>query len=137
MNDTHDLLRKLNLARGLEPVRDTPENTEDEQSLFAYGWLRGTRDQAAMLDLRFKNGKHHAIGYPWLFQGEFDPSVGITLNFTAFGVTIEGRNLGEMYHLLLRHRVVWIQETDPMRDVEAEEATVVTSLAIHRLPSID
>ena len=47
----------------------------------AFGFLRGVRDRAIMLELRHRDGRISAVGYAWLSGAEFDPSAGITLSF--------------------------------------------------------
>lgn len=85
--------------------------------LGAFGWLRGVRDRALMLELRHKDGRVSAFGYAWLDHAEFDPSEGITLHFMGREVRIIGRNLnGEaqpnvrLFSGIVRHRVPWVQE---------------------------
>jgi hypothetical protein len=128
----NSLLRKLQVARATDTVvaEAVAEEIEDIEELPAYGWLRGTRERGIMLELRFKTGRRQSFGYPWLFEAEFDPSQGIVLNFTSCKVAIGGRNLRNMFDLINRHRCVWIQETDGLRDRSPDNATVVTSIAV-------
>lgn len=96
---------------------------EDEQEVSddcgAFGFLRGTRDRAIMLELRKKDGNIRAVGYAWLSLMEFDPSIGIILHLANQKIRIFGRNLnGEhrpnvrLFQGILRHRVPWLQEAD-------------------------
>jgi hypothetical protein len=85
----------------------------------AFGWLRGVRDRAVMLELRKKDGSVSAFGYAWLERVEYEPTTGLTLHFTGQRVKLTGRNLnGEvradirLLNGLLRHKVPWIQEAD-------------------------
>jgi hypothetical protein len=71
-------------------------------------------------------------GYSWLQSAEFDPSSGITLNFSGETVTIKGRNLNtearpnvRLFAGILRHRVPWIQEADGAAVIEAAKDAVV------------
>ena len=52
---------------------------EDDLSddLISFGWLRGIRDQAIMLQLRHRNGKVQAYPYALLNYAEFGRSEGI------------------------------------------------------------
>src|SRR3954452_21743360 len=59
----------------------------------AFGWLRGVRDRAVMLELRKKDGSVSAFGYSWLERVEYDLSDGLTLHFGAQQVKLTGRNL--------------------------------------------
>jgi len=105
----------------------------------AFGWLRGIRDRAIMLELRHKDGKVSAFGYAWLENAEFDPSNGITLHFAGKPpVRITGRNLNaesrpqqRLFNGIVRHRVPWIQEADEPTALEApKDATVIEGLEI-------
>jgi hypothetical protein len=85
----------------------------------AFGWLRGARDRAIMLELRFKTGRIHALGNAWLEGVEFDPSQGFSLYFGKKTVRIVGRNLHReirpnvrLLDGLLRHRVPWLLEAN-------------------------
>jgi hypothetical protein len=98
----------------------------------AFGWLRGVQDRAIMLEIRHKDGCVTAKGYSWLQSAEFDPSSGITLNFSGETVTITGRNLNaesrpnvRLFAGILRHRVPWIQEMDEPAILEAAKNAVV------------
>ncbi|HEY1065034.1 MAG TPA: hypothetical protein VGE52_02955, partial [Pirellulales bacterium] len=104
-----------------------PESQADEaESCGAFGWLRGGRDRALMLELRKKNGNVTAVGYAWLHEAEFDPSKGIILAFGTRRVALMGRNLNaevqsnvRLFQALLRHRVSFVQE--------ATEATLMSA----------
>ena len=85
-----------------------------------------------MLEIRHKDGRITANGYSWLQSAEFDPSTGITLNFSGETVMIKGRNLGggarpniRLFAGILRHRVPWIQEADGADVLEAAKNAVV------------
>jgi hypothetical protein len=100
--------------------------------LGAFGWLRGVQDRAIMLEIRHKDGQITAKGYSWLQGAEFDPSTGITLNFSGEKVTIAGRNLNaetrpniRLFSGIVRHRVPWIQEADGAAVIEAAKDAVV------------
>ena len=102
------------------------------EDLIAFGWLRGVQERAIMLEIRHKDGRITAKGYSWLQSAEFDPSSGITLNFSGETVTIKGRNLGgearpniRLFAGILRHRVPWIQEADGAEVIQAAKDAVV------------
>jgi len=107
-----------------------PEATDD---LGSFGWLRGVRDRALMLELRKKSGDIKAIPYGWIESVDFNPSEGITLRVGGQTIRIKGRNLnGEprpqvrLFHGITRHRVPWIQEADEPISMEADDkATVI------------
>ena len=106
----------------LEPLDD----------LGTFGWLRGVRDRAVMLELRKKDGNILAVGYAWLDKAEFDPSVGITLHTGGQTIKLRGRNLNtearpnvRLFQGITRHRVPWIQEADEPAAMEASNNSVL------------
>jgi hypothetical protein len=91
---------------------------DDVDDLGAFGWLRGIRDRALMLEMRKRNGNIVAIGYGWIERAEFDPSEGITLHVLGKKVGIKGRNLNQevrpmvkLFEGIARHRVPWVRES--------------------------
>ncbi|MBS0265386.1 MAG: hypothetical protein JSS02_25855 [Planctomycetes bacterium] len=120
---------------GEAQLADDSEETDD---LGAFGWLRGMRERAVMLELRHKDGTVTALAYAWLERVDFDPSEGLTLKFSGTKVKITGRNLnGErrpnvrMLAGILRHRVPWVQEASGSQLLEAGmEAVVVEQIKI-------
>ena len=85
-----------------------------------------------MLEIRHKDGRITAKGYSWLQSAEFDPSTGITLNFSGEKITIVGRNLNaearsnvRLFAGIVRHRVPWIQEADGATVIEAAKDAVI------------
>lgn len=122
---------------------DTDDGVTDD--LGSFGWLRGIKDRAIMLELRKKDGNILAIGYGWLERVEFNPSEGITLMVLGQKIRIKGRNLnGEvrqsirLFEGITRHRVPWIQEADEPARMEGNDAvTLVDSIEwkLTRAPS--
>lgn len=121
-----------------QPQRRKPVETSTEveaeapDDLGSFGWLRGVRDRAASLEIRHKDGRITANSYAWLESAEFDPSEGITLNFSGKTVKLIGRNLNaesrpnvRLFSGILRHRVPWIQEADGPTVMEASQSAVV------------
>lgn len=109
-------------------TEDSPEEFDD---LGAFGFLRGVRDKALSLEFRHKDGKITAHSYAWLESAEFDPSEGITLNFSGKIVKLSGRNLNAetrpnvcLFAGILRHRVSWVQEADGPTVMQASETAV-------------
>ncbi|MEP0847437.1 MAG: hypothetical protein HRF50_11550 [Phycisphaerae bacterium] len=100
--------------------------------LGAFGWLRGIRDRAVMLELRRKDGSIVAIGYGWLERVAFDPSEGITLSAAGQKIRIKGRNLNaevrpsvRLFEGIARHRVPWMRESGHGEGLTAAERTTV------------
>jgi len=85
-----------------------------------FGWLRGIRDTAIMLEIRHRDGHITAFSHNMLDQAEVDPSDGMTLTFyPRTTVKIAGRNINDevrpnvrLFAGILQHRVAWIQEAD-------------------------
>ena len=135
MTGDNDLLKKMGLGRSGLFGAAAPEN-EDEQSTACYGWLRARRDKAHMLDCRPKTGKQWALSYSWLCEVEFDPSRGLVLNFTDVVVRFGGRNLRPLYELAIQHRLLWVAEADPIRDLSPENDPCVTEMIITRVRGV-
>jgi hypothetical protein len=113
--------------------RITEEDATDD--LGCFGWLRGVRDRAVMLELRKKDGTIAAFSYAYLERADFDPSEGITLYVMGRTIRIKGRNLnGEarpqvrLFGGITRHRVPWIQECRAEGSARADDAPVVDSV---------
>lgn len=111
-----------------------PEN-DLADDLGAFGWLRGVRERAIMLELRRRDGSIRALGYAWLEGADFDPSVGVTLHFGGKTVKLIGRNLNaesrlnvRLFSGIVRHRVPWIQEADEPAALEAPRGATVIEM---------
>lgn len=132
-----DLLTRYT-SRFSEPVDVAAEANPDVTDSFgAFGWLRGTRERALMLELRKRDGAVTAIGYAWIERVEWDPSAGITLHALGRTFRITGRNLNaearphiRLFAGITRHKVPWVQEADRATILAADErAVVVESIA--------
>jgi hypothetical protein len=139
--DVLDYPRGRHLA-GLSdrPVRPAgaPQNESDEAACPAFGFLRGTRDRALMVEFRLATGDTVTLPYSWLGPVRYNPSVGLLLKFTGDVVTlvlIRGSNLdaavaGGVVNLtdrgLHRHRILWVREmtADETRAAGKAEPTV-------------
>ncbi len=128
MNDS--ILDKY-VSRKAEVATDIDaDHEEDLVDLQAFGFLRGARDRAIMLELRKKTGNVRAIGYAWLERVEFDPSQGISLFVAGQKIRIVGRNLNaelrpnlRLFQGITRHRIPWIQEADEAAVMNAVDGT--------------
>ena len=132
------LFQKL-LSKTAEPpptMAFTSTEPEGVDDLGSFGWLRGVRDRAVMLELRKKTGNILAIGYGWLERAEFDPSEGITLHLVGQTIRLQGRNLNaeiqpqvRLFSGITQHRVAWIQEAGGAGSMQAAPgATVVEAI---------
>lgn len=118
--------RKVDLPPG---IASEPDSVDD---LGAFGWLRGVKERALMLELRMRTGNIVAIGYAWLERVEFNPSEGITLRLSGKEIKIRGRNLNSevrplvrLFDGIVRQRVPWVQEADEPTLLEAPRGTVI------------
>jgi hypothetical protein len=118
---------------GIAAEQSEPDACDD---LGAFGWLRGIRERAVMLELRRKDGSIVAIGYGWLERVAFDPSEGITISTGGQKIRIRGRNLNaevrpsvRLFEGIARHRVPWVREADRAAAMEADaKATIIDSI---------
>ena len=107
------------LNKYTRPTTEPDDPLLETDDLGSFGWLRGMRERATMLELRHKDGNITAIGYAWIEKIEFDPSHGITLHALGQVIKIQGRNLNaevrpsvRLFQGLTKHRVPWVQESD-------------------------
>lgn len=107
-----------------------PDVEEDEAACGCFGYLRGIRDRALSLELRFANGDSRAFPYHWLGDMIHKPGVGLLLKFVGDLITlvlIEGNNLNVMVDQsaslytrgLQRHRITWLREMTPLQIASA------------------
>ena len=115
-------------------VVDENEGIIEDFGLF--GFLRGSRERAAMLQLTKKGGNILAVSYGYIDKAEFDPSEGITLHHAGQKIRIKGRNLNvdvpnkvRLFDAICRHRVPWLREADePALLLAAEADAVIESI---------
>ncbi len=100
--------------------------------LGTFGFLRGSRERATMLELRKKDGGILAVAYGYMDKAEFDPSDGITLHLAGQEVRIKGRNLNvevhpkvRLFEAICRHRVPWLREVDEPELLGASEKAAI------------
>ena len=114
------------------------DDESSDESSAAFGYLRGIRDKADALEVRFRNGNSTWLPYNWLGSWKFDPSKGLLLKFSGdvvYLVLVTGSNLN---HPLLdtttnlttsglqRRRIVWMREMneDEIRKVGESGPTI-------------
>ncbi|MEM8669449.1 MAG: hypothetical protein AAGG48_18130 [Planctomycetota bacterium] len=97
----------------------------------AFGFSRKPIASDPMIDFIDRHGVHEALSYSHLYRIRFDPSEGMTLEFTDHIVTLRGHHLQKGHQRLTMHRVVFIAEADHATAalVTADEP-VITSLAL-------
>lgn len=103
--------------------------------LGCFGWLRGVRDRAVMLELRRKDGTIAAFSYAYLERVDFDPSEGITLHMLGRTIRIKGRALNaevrpqvRLFHGIARHRVPWIRQSQDTPQLEGSNVPAIESI---------
>ena len=118
MNDK-SVLDKYFARSPLDVTGGEVAEAEPVDDLVSFGYLRGTRERAVMLELRKRDGNIHAVGYSWLERAELDLSTGIILHVAGEKIRIKGRDLNSevrpnvrLFQGIIRHRVAWIQEAD-------------------------
>lgn len=135
MSDTINLTDRILSRRAAVPADEDPDASED---CGAFGFLRGARDRAVMLDFRFLTGNRVAFPYAFLERVSYDPSDGVELRFLGVVVTLRGRNLSRataagvsLVDALHRHRVAWVGEVEEFRGAfTADDTVVVTRIEI-------
>lgn len=113
-------------AAALSPGED------DADDLGAFGWLRGVRERAVMLEVRKKDGRILAVGYSWIERMEFDPAEGIMLHLPGRAIRIKGSGLNSdsassarLFDGLVRHRVPWVRETDRHEPLHSDTNPII------------
>ncbi len=118
-------------SQNSDKVTNLPETDEAEgvDDCGSFGWLRGIRDRAVMLELRKANGDIRAVGYGWLEKLDYNPSHGIVLHIGDEEIRIKGRSLNAktrpLFEGIARHRVAWLQEADEASAMRAEKGKTV------------
>ena len=119
-----DTLRRPSFLQGRVASDPAPDADAEADACPAFGYLRGTRDRALALELRFRDGDGEWLPYSHLAGWRYNPSVGLLLKYTADVVTlvlIRGSNLDAAVGTgavnltdqgLQRHRVLWVREMD-------------------------
>lgn len=122
-------------TRRLDERSALADELQQPEDLGCFGWLRGVRERAVMLELRKRDGNILAIGYNWLERVEFDPSVGIMLHATGREIRIIGRKLNSeirphvrLFDGIVRHRVPWVVECPGVQFPSNQDMPTIDSL---------
>jgi hypothetical protein len=128
---TDSVLDRLNRPMAKQtprPISLAEAEGEGLDDYGAFGWLRGARDKAIMLELRKRDGSVRAFGYAWLQEVDLDPSKEIILCFPCGKIRIVGRNLNietkpdiRLFQGITRHKVPFIQEADEVMSMKARD----------------
>jgi hypothetical protein len=138
MDTPKGLIHRLTHPQSPEESNANAPDSDGEAAdeLGCWGWLRGVRDRAQMIELRRKDGHIMAVGYGWLDRAEYEPSEGITLYVTGREIKITGRNLDaevrpnlRLFTAICRHRCLWLREADQKEAMSAgPKSTVIESI---------
>lgn len=136
MSDSDILPRYAERIASERSELDPRFDSELWDDLGCFGWLRGQRERAAMIELRKRDGNILAVGYGWLEKIAFDPSDGITLYLAGQTIRIAGRNLNveirpgvRLFEGMTRHRIPWLREVARGESLRSPEgACVVESI---------
>ena len=94
-----------------KPTYAVEQPTEPQRAFSTQKVRAGGRQHEIMLDVRRKTGDRIGLPYTYLTAVTFDPSEGLTLQFSTHTVRIKGRSLQKLYQPLLLHQVSYVQET--------------------------
>lgn len=107
---------------------------EGAEDFGCFGFLRGVRDRALMLELRKKDGSTLAIAYAFIERIAYNPDApedGITIHAAGQKIRIVGRNLDSatpagvrLFGAIVRHRVPWIAESTQSASIASASGAV-------------
>ncbi len=144
MTDSMEILSaRARLGHGRIPAAPVPAAETDEDECPAFGFVRGIRDRAVMLEFRFATGDSKSFPYHWLGPVTYNRSAGLLLKFVGdliYLVLIEGSNLNVLVHGAVslydrginRHRITWIREMSRQQLQQAGEEEI----AIERIRTL-
>lgn len=134
---SNDLFDAQPTRRAAAPASPEPAAKLLVESCEAFGWLANERDRAVMIEFRHANGDITALAYPLLESAKFNPSAGISLNFSGTKVTIVGTNLNSkvrpdlrFFEAITRYRVLWVQEADAKNAEASATEPVIDEISI-------
>lgn len=87
-------------------------------------------ERRALVDFRGHNHVAVALPYEAVKSLAYRPTDGITVEFREHKVSIRGRNLRELYDLLVSQKVTYVQEDD--FDDVPETATFIDAIIVER-----
>ena len=127
---THDPLAAYR-RNGETVSRETASAQPPEAAPEGYAPYRIADAAQARLWLRGVGDADHAPSYAAVYDIVTDGRTGITLALAGMVIDIDGRNLGTLFHELVRQRVEWIRAFDPARWPEPDAALpLVTRIAV-------
>jgi|GEM_PF-2129589 len=117
-----DILSQYTGAGGDQPPRQ--QELADDTRVISGSLITLGVSVAAMLDLRFRDGKRLALPYGYITSVGFDPSNGIEVRMTDQVVTITGRHLLPVYSAITSHTALAIIEAPSQFDEGGDEPFV-------------
>lgn len=103
----------------------------------AFGWLRGVRDRALMLELRQRSGEVTLLNYSYLHPVFFSPAGELVLQFGAHKVVLRGEHLAQeirpnitLLTCLARHRTIWIAESESSLILTGTKVITIESIQV-------
>lgn len=121
-------------VEGKDTVPEAVGAEAEAGSSEAYSVLSADRAQKTMCEFRLKTGNAVALAYSYLVKAEFNPSLGIELDFSAHVVKLTGRNLAPVFAGIVAQRVAVVTEVDELQAeaVLGKDATLVTGVAVSK-----
>ena len=111
-----------------------PTKPADENDAHAESAFYDSPNNARNLCFIWPDGKRQFISYAYLVGGELNPSTNgnvLTLNFTAYIVTLKGYGLEALFTALLDHlprQIIQVEER--YTQVNGTENTLVTTIVV-------
>jgi hypothetical protein len=135
-------------AHNGKPPSKESDGDGDERCCAAFGYLRGLREHADAIELRFRDGNSTWFPYSWLGSLKYNPSDGLLMKFSGdlvYLVLVRGSNLDRpladsSINLttagLQRHRVLWLKEMtdEEIRNV-GENGPTIDSIEVGEFES--
>ena len=102
------------------PKDDGIDCYDESGDYLAFGVSRKAWGGEPMVDFISRDGNHQTFNYSHMYRVSFDPSKGLTVEFTNHVVMIDGQQLRDMHRFFVSHRVLFV--------CEADDATVKLSM---------
>lgn len=123
--------------RTIQSEQMKPTEPDESDDCGAFGWLRGPRERAMMLEIRERSGEISLFSYAFLHPVFYDPSGQLILQFGVQKVVIQGENLKQevqpnvtLLGCLGRHRVTWIAESESSLILTGTKLITIESISI-------
>lgn len=127
---------RLKLVSGRRPASANDDESDDIETSPSrcYATVRGSRDRARSLELRWLNGKTIAIDWAWMPDVLWrDDRIVLLFSSRGFAITIAGRNLRHLRNRLGLRSVAWVQQMLEMHDTGDEKAECVFGITVKAL----